>query len=195
MAGRGRDKTLRTILAPHPHPHRRLDPRGQSVPLAGRRAAQIWSYGHRNPQGLPSMQRGASCRPTSMVRRAAISSISFYADIASWPLITYGTDYRGLPIGNGERVKPGLEQPVHYWAPFPLRRPASRSSPFLRNASCGSARSQASFVASDIAPLLHRQGGAFHRASARAAARRAHRPERRPYVLTDGQEGSRPSTG
>ena len=33
-----------------------------------------------------------------------------------WPVITYGTDYSGRPIGNGV-AQTGLEQPVHYWVP------------------------------------------------------------------------------
>lgn len=33
-----------------------------------------------------------------------------------WPVITYGVDYSGIPIGEGTE-KPGLEQPLHYWDP------------------------------------------------------------------------------
>jgi aldose sugar dehydrogenase len=33
-----------------------------------------------------------------------------------WPVITYGENYGGGPIGEGSE-KPGLEQPLHYWDP------------------------------------------------------------------------------
>jgi glucose/arabinose dehydrogenase len=33
-----------------------------------------------------------------------------------WPVITYGRDYSGAPIGEGT-TKPGMEQPIHYWDP------------------------------------------------------------------------------
>ncbi|MDF0676890.1 MAG: PQQ-dependent sugar dehydrogenase [Nitrospira sp.] len=33
-----------------------------------------------------------------------------------WPVITYGVDYNGTIIGEGTS-KPGMEQPVYYWAP------------------------------------------------------------------------------
>jgi glucose/arabinose dehydrogenase len=33
-----------------------------------------------------------------------------------WPVITYGVDYSGAPIGEGT-TRPGMEQPVYYWDP------------------------------------------------------------------------------
>ena len=33
-----------------------------------------------------------------------------------WPVITYGVDYSGAPIGEGT-ARPGMEQPVYYWDP------------------------------------------------------------------------------
>lgn len=33
-----------------------------------------------------------------------------------WPVITYGIDYSGDPIGEGQ-AKDGMEQPLHYWDP------------------------------------------------------------------------------
>jgi glucose/arabinose dehydrogenase len=33
-----------------------------------------------------------------------------------WPVITYGIDYSGAPIGEGTH-KDGMAQPVHYWVP------------------------------------------------------------------------------
>jgi glucose/arabinose dehydrogenase len=34
-----------------------------------------------------------------------------------WPVITYGLDYSGRPIGEGATAREGMEQPVYYWDP------------------------------------------------------------------------------
>src|SRR5690606_26422 len=35
-----------------------------------------------------------------------------------WPIITYGIEYKGEPVGNPPiQQKEGLEQPVYYWDP------------------------------------------------------------------------------
>ncbi|MFT3688619.1 PQQ-dependent sugar dehydrogenase [Paenirhodobacter sp.] len=34
-----------------------------------------------------------------------------------WPVITYGRDYSGAPIGEGLTAREGMEQPVYYWDP------------------------------------------------------------------------------
>jgi glucose/arabinose dehydrogenase len=34
-----------------------------------------------------------------------------------WPIITYGIDYSGQPIGDGITQMAGMEQPVYFWDP------------------------------------------------------------------------------
>lgn len=34
-----------------------------------------------------------------------------------WPVITYGEDYSGQAIGEGETRQDGMEQPLYYWDP------------------------------------------------------------------------------
>ena len=34
-----------------------------------------------------------------------------------WPVITYGEEYGGGPIGEGITHAPGMEQPMYYWTP------------------------------------------------------------------------------
>jgi len=34
-----------------------------------------------------------------------------------WPLVAYGQEYSGRPIGPGETAREGLQQPVYYWDP------------------------------------------------------------------------------
>ena len=81
---------------------------------------EIWSYGHRNPQGLAIDAARASSGPTSMGRKAATSSISFSAaGTTAGRSQRYGVDYSGRPIAiNSE--EPGTELPIRYWVPFSI---------------------------------------------------------------------------
>ncbi|MGV6871159.1 PQQ-dependent sugar dehydrogenase [Pseudochelatococcus sp. B33] len=78
---------------------------------------EIWSIGHRNPQGAALHPvtgelwiadhgpRGGD--EINIVRRG----LNY-----GWPIITYGVDYSGAPVGIGT-AREGLEQPVYYWVP------------------------------------------------------------------------------
>jgi glucose/arabinose dehydrogenase len=78
---------------------------------------EIWSYGHRNLQG-------ATLHPETgqlwTVEHGAQGGDELNHPEAGknygWPVITYGRDYSGATIGEGQR-KEGMEQPVHYWDP------------------------------------------------------------------------------
>lgn len=77
----------------------------------------FWSIGHRNPQG-------ATIRPEDgalfTVEHGAQGGDELNRPEAGknygWPVITYGRDYSGLPIGDGTE-QDGMEQPLHYWDP------------------------------------------------------------------------------
>ncbi|MBC8035590.1 MAG: PQQ-dependent sugar dehydrogenase [Rhizobiales bacterium] len=78
----------------------------------------IWSYGHRNQQGLAfdpadgqlwAIEHG----PMGGDELNRIEPGRNYG----WPLITYGVDYDGSPINHGLTEAEGLEQPVRYWVP------------------------------------------------------------------------------
>ncbi|WP_298835872.1 PQQ-dependent sugar dehydrogenase [uncultured Roseobacter sp.] len=77
---------------------------------------EIWSYGHRNPQGagldgagnLWTAEHGArGGDEVNFVRRGANYG---------WPVISYGRHYSGGKIGEGTE-KAGMEQPAFYWDP------------------------------------------------------------------------------
>ena len=34
-----------------------------------------------------------------------------------WPVISYGTQYSGEPVGDGQTAQPGMEQPRYFWRP------------------------------------------------------------------------------
>lgn len=88
-------------------------------PFIGQSSAlpEIWSYGHRNPQG-------ATIEPSTgafwTVEHGAKGGDEINRPQAGknygWPVITYGKDYSGAKIGIGTE-KAGMEQPVHYWDP------------------------------------------------------------------------------
>lgn len=88
-------------------------------PFAGREdaAPEIWSYGHRNPQGLtihPDSHRlfEQEHGPTGGDEINIIKRGKNYG----WPVITYGTDIWGGQQAAGTS-EPGMEQPVKYYQP------------------------------------------------------------------------------
>ncbi|WP_419173267.1 PQQ-dependent sugar dehydrogenase [Halobacteriovorax sp.] len=76
---------------------------------------EIWSYGHRNPQGIfmDANKRIFSCEfgPRGGDELNLIKPGLNYG----WPIITYGKEYWGPSIG--EEKKAGMEQPIVYWTP------------------------------------------------------------------------------
>ncbi len=99
----------------------RLAPDGSAPgdnPFQGRADAlpEIWSYGHRNPQGaaldaegrLWTVEHGAAGGDEVNQPQAGRNY--------GWPVISYGTHYSGARIGEGT-AKEGMEQPAFYWDP------------------------------------------------------------------------------
>ncbi|MBI4624168.1 MAG: PQQ-dependent sugar dehydrogenase [Verrucomicrobia bacterium] len=79
----------------------------------------IWSYGHRNPQGL------AISRETDQVfdaehgpRGGDELNLVEKGRNYGWPVITYGMEYNGTAMTE-LTAKEGMEQPVTYWTPSP----------------------------------------------------------------------------
>jgi glucose/arabinose dehydrogenase len=78
----------------------------------------IYSYGHRNPQGLDiNPETGdlweAEFGPLGGDEINLIEPGKNYG----WPVITYGLEYSGEKIGDAIQQKEGMEQPVYYWDP------------------------------------------------------------------------------
>jgi glucose/arabinose dehydrogenase len=81
---------------------------------------EIWSYGHRNPQGLVydaatrelwSDEHG----PQGGDELNLIQRGGNYG----WPIATYGVDYSGRPIAVNSEA-PGTMLPVRYWVPISI---------------------------------------------------------------------------
>ena len=77
---------------------------------------EIWSYGHRNPQGAALDPKGQLYIAEHGARGGdEVNRITKGANYG-WPVISYGRHYSGAKIGEGT-AKPGMEQPVYYWDP------------------------------------------------------------------------------
>ena len=77
----------------------------------------IWSYGHRNPQGLAMDPRDGSLYDTEHGPRGGDElNLILPGPNYGWPVITYGMNYDGTPMV-AITEKEGMEQPVTYWVP------------------------------------------------------------------------------
>ena len=78
---------------------------------------EIWSYGHRNQQGLVTNPEGTSVYEHEHGLRGGDElNIIEKGKNYGWPAITYGIDYSGALI-SPFKVKEGMEQPIKYWVP------------------------------------------------------------------------------
>ena len=81
---------------------------------------EIWSYGHRNPQGLAfNPTSGRLWSDEHGPQGGDELNLVLAGRNYGWPLISYGTDYSGRPASTGAG-RPDLEQPVAYWAPLSI---------------------------------------------------------------------------
>jgi glucose/arabinose dehydrogenase len=78
---------------------------------------EVWSYGHRNPQGAALNPRtGALWLHEHGAMGGDEINIPLPGRNYGWPVIAYGRHYSGAPIGVGHAA-PGMEQPIYYWDP------------------------------------------------------------------------------
>ena len=81
---------------------------------------EIWSYGHRNPQGLAfNPKTGHLWSDEHGAQGGDELNLILPGRNYGWPVISHGVEYSGRPIGVGS-AKEGLEQPVHYWVPLSI---------------------------------------------------------------------------
>ncbi|MBC7934057.1 MAG: PQQ-dependent sugar dehydrogenase [Rhizobacter sp.] len=79
---------------------------------------EIFSYGHRNPQGLAIHPVTKEIWDSEMGPRGGDEINILKAGVNyGWPTITYGIEYSGEKINNGKTKQEGMEQPVYYWDP------------------------------------------------------------------------------
>lgn len=78
---------------------------------------ELWSLGHRNIQGAALAPDGRLWTVEHGPRGGDELNRPEAGLNYGWPVITYGEDYSGRPIGEGRTEAPGMEQPVYYWDP------------------------------------------------------------------------------
>lgn len=79
---------------------------------------ELYSIGHRNPQGIAIHPQTGDLWESEHGPRGGDEINRIRAGVNyGWPIITYGLEYSGLPVGAGIQQKDGLEQPVYYWDP------------------------------------------------------------------------------
>jgi glucose/arabinose dehydrogenase len=88
-------------------------------PFVGRQGAkpEIWSYGHRNAQGLARHPAtGQLWEHEHGPRGGDEVNLIEKGKNYGWPVIGYGIDYSGAKIHDGTQ-KAGMEQPLWHWVP------------------------------------------------------------------------------
>lgn len=78
---------------------------------------EIWSWGHRNLQSAALGPDGALWTVEHGPRGGDELNRPQPGRNYGWPVITYGIDYGGGPIGAGITARDGMEQPLYYWDP------------------------------------------------------------------------------
>jgi len=80
------------------------------------RQPEIWSYGHRNPQGMALDMRARLWAHEHGAQGGDEVNLIRKGANYGWPVIAYGRHYSGDKIGEGT-AKAGMEQPEMFWDP------------------------------------------------------------------------------
>jgi glucose/arabinose dehydrogenase len=101
----------------------RINPDGsvpQDNPFVNRAGAlpEIYSYGHRNPQGLAVNPRTGEVWEQEHGAKGGdeINILKAGANYG-WPEVAYGVNYDGSTIGTGRATAPGVVEPLFHWDP------------------------------------------------------------------------------
>jgi glucose/arabinose dehydrogenase len=79
---------------------------------------EIWSYGHRNPQGMALHPvTGAIWTHEHGPRGGDEVAIPQPGDNHGWPVFSYGVEYSGRPITDLDEHPPEFARPVWQWTP------------------------------------------------------------------------------
>lgn len=122
-------------------------------PLVGRAGAlpEIWSWGHRNPQGAAWGPDGRLWVHEHGPQGGDEINRPEAGRNYGWPVVTYGENYGGGRIGEGTH-KAGMESPLHWWVPSI----APSGMAFLTSDRYGPAWRGSLFVGALKAQRLHR---------------------------------------
>ncbi len=78
----------------------------------------IYSYGHRNVQGMDIHPETGDLWISEMGPMGGDElNLILPGRNYGWPLVSYGLEYDGTPVNEGETQREGTEQPVYFWNP------------------------------------------------------------------------------
>jgi glucose/arabinose dehydrogenase len=79
---------------------------------------EIWSYGHRNPQGLAvNPADGRLWEQEHGAKGGDEINLIVPGHNYGWPLVSYGVNYDGSPVGAGKATMQGVDDPLWHWTP------------------------------------------------------------------------------
>lgn len=88
-------------------------------PFLGRPGAlpEIWSYGHRNPQGAALSPLGVLWMHEHGPRGGDEINLPQAGGNYGWPLVSFGRNYDFTAVGTGQSAMAGTLPPLHQWTP------------------------------------------------------------------------------
>lgn len=88
-------------------------------PFVGRRGAlgEIWSLGHRNPQGATLSPRGVLWIHEHGPRGGDEINLPRPGANFGWPLVSFGRNYDFTAVGDGRSAREGTEPALYQWTP------------------------------------------------------------------------------
>lgn len=88
-------------------------------PFVGRTGAlpEIWSYGHRNPQGATLSPQGVLWTHEHGPKGGDEINLPQAGANYGWPLVSFGRNYDFTAVGDGRSERAGVEPPLHHWTP------------------------------------------------------------------------------
>jgi glucose/arabinose dehydrogenase len=90
---------------------------GQDGALHEGALPEIWAIGMRSQEGLTFDASGQLWEVEHGPRGGDELNLIKPGANYGWPIISHGIDYPGPPIGDAQVTKPGMEEPIYYWAP------------------------------------------------------------------------------
>ena len=83
----------------------------------GERLPGIWTLGHRNVQGAGFDAQGRFWTIEHGPLGGDELNLSEAGTNYGWPVVSYGLNYDGSPVGSGDPRAEGFAEPVYYWDP------------------------------------------------------------------------------
>ena len=101
----------------------RITPEGKAPsdnPFVGKQGAlpEIWAYGLRNPEGLAfNPWNGQLWEQEHGPKGGDEINVIRKGGNYGWPVVSYGVNYDGTPVGTGKRHHAGMIDPIWHWTP------------------------------------------------------------------------------